>query len=98
MDGARLRDSGGDPENTPLKEGMTMSVIHRHHHATDASVVPAVESVTDHDRGPWFDRALATLRIAFGFTFLWAFLDKTFALGFHTGYDQEGNLDRFGPA
>ena len=41
---------------------------------------------------------LAVLRFAYGFTFLWAFLDKTFALGFHTGYDQEGNLDRFGPA
>ncbi len=43
-------------------------------------------------------RALAVLRIAFGLTFLWAFLDKTFALGFHTGYDQDGNLDRFGDA
>ena len=41
---------------------------------------------------------LAVLRYAYGFTFLWAFFDKTFALGFHTGYDQEGNLDRFGPA
>ena len=43
-------------------------------------------------------RALATLRIAFGLTFLWAFVDKMFALGFHTGYDAEGNLDRFGDA
>jgi thiosulfate dehydrogenase [quinone] large subunit len=43
-------------------------------------------------------RALALLRIAFGLTFLWAFIDKTFALGFHTGYDQAGNLDRFGAA
>jgi thiosulfate dehydrogenase (quinone) large subunit len=43
-------------------------------------------------------RALATLRIAFGLTFLWAFVDKTFALGFHTGYNAEGNLDRFGDA
>ena len=42
--------------------------------------------------------ALAALRIAFGITFLWAFLDKTFALGFHTGYDEAGNLDRFGDA
>ncbi|HSU00978.1 MAG TPA: hypothetical protein VLK03_00385, partial [Nocardioides sp.] len=70
-----------------------MSVIHRHSDETDAVHAPA-----DHDHGPWFARALATLRIAFGITFLWAFLDKTFALGFHTGYDQEGNLDRFGPA
>ncbi len=46
----------------------------------------------------WLDRSLAALRIAYGVTFLWAFLDKTFALGFHTGYDQEGKLDRFGDA
>ena len=39
------------------------------------------------------------LRIGFGITFLWAFLDKTFALGFHTGYSPDGaTLDRFGPA
>ncbi len=43
-------------------------------------------------------RVLAALRIAFGLTFLWAFFDKLFALGFHTGYDQQGNLDRFGDA
>ncbi len=41
-------------------------------------------------------RALALLRIGFGLTFLWAFFDKLLALGFHTGYDQAGNLDRFG--
>ena len=69
-----------------------MSVIHRRSDETHAVQVPA-----HHDQSPWFDRALATLRIAFGITFLWAFLDKAFALGFHTGYDQEGNLDRFGP-
>ena len=27
----------------------------------------------------------------FGLTFLWAFFDKLFALGFHTGYDPSGN-------
>ena len=42
--------------------------------------------------------ALAALRIAFGLTFLWAFFDKLLALGYHTGYDQEGTLDRFGDA
>ena len=41
---------------------------------------------------------LAVTRLSLGWVFLWAFLDKTFALGFHTGYDQEGNLDRFGDA
>ena len=43
-------------------------------------------------------RALAVLRIAFGLTFLWAFFDKLLALGFHTGYGQDGTLDRFGDA
>ena len=43
-------------------------------------------------------RALAFLRIAFGLTFLWAFLDKLLALGFSTGYDDTGKLDRFGDA
>jgi thiosulfate dehydrogenase (quinone) large subunit len=43
-------------------------------------------------------RVLAAVRIAFGFTFLWAFVDKVFALGFHTGYGQDGKLDRFGDA
>lgn len=38
-------------------------------------------------------RALAALRITFGLTFLWAFFDKLFALGYATGAD-----DRFGPA
>jgi thiosulfate dehydrogenase [quinone] large subunit len=77
---------------------MTMNVIHRHRHEVEAYEAPVGVSYEENDRGPWFHRALATLRIAYGVTFLWAFLDKTFALGFHTGYDQEGNLDRFGPA
>ena len=38
------------------------------------------------------------LRIGFGFTFLWAFFDKLLALGFGTGYDEAGKLDRFGDA
>ena len=62
-----------------------MSVIHRHRNEADTTAEGYV-SHTDHDdRGPWGDRALATLRIAYGITFLWAFLDKTFALGFGTG-------------
>lgn len=57
-------------------------------------------AVIDHDITTTLParRALAVLRIAVGSTFLWAFLDKTFALGFHTGYNQEGTLDRFGDA
>jgi thiosulfate dehydrogenase [quinone] large subunit len=72
---------------------MTMSVIHRRNDEIDA-----VQAPTDHDHRTGLSRALATLRIAFGITFLWAFLDKTFALGFATGTDQEGNVDRFGDA
>ena len=71
-----------------------MAVIHRHHKITSEGVTTSEteETVTG------LDRALAVLRIAFGFTFLWAFLDKAFALGFATGTDQEGNVDRFGDA
>jgi thiosulfate dehydrogenase [quinone] large subunit len=43
-------------------------------------------------------RVLAVLRIGFGLTFLWAFFDKLLALGFGTGYDESGKLDRFGDA
>ncbi|QIK74243.1 hypothetical protein [Nocardioides piscis] len=70
-----------------------MAVIQRHHTISSEGVT----TVTS-EPSTAFDKALAVLRIAFGVTFLWAFLDKTFALGFHTGYDQEGNLDRFGDA
>jgi len=72
---------------------MNTSIRHRAAAAHDT-----VDGATTTHPSTGLDRALATLRIAFGFTFLWAFLDKTFALGFHTGYDQEGVLDRFGPA
>jgi thiosulfate dehydrogenase [quinone] large subunit len=41
-------------------------------------------------------RVLATLRLAMGFIFMWAFLDKTFALGFSTGRVEGGNIDFFG--
>ena len=71
-----------------------MSVLTRHQHDAHRAAAggdqPRITSAAA--------RALAAMRIAFGLTFLWAFLDKTFALGFHTGYDQAGNLDRFGDA
>ena len=42
---------------------------------------------------------LGVLRLALGWIFLWAFLDKLLALGFGTGRDAEtGAVDRFGPA
>lgn len=43
-------------------------------------------------------RVLATLRLAFGFTFLWAFFDKLLALGYATGTAPDGSVDRFGDA
>lgn len=42
---------------------------------------------------------LGVLRLSLGWIFLWAFLDKLFALGFATGRDAEtGVVDRFGDA
>jgi thiosulfate dehydrogenase [quinone] large subunit len=63
----------------------------------DEGVTTGTPAATSSPSGP-LHKALAVLRIAFGITFVWAFLDKLLALGFHTGYDQEGNLDRFGDA
>jgi thiosulfate dehydrogenase [quinone] large subunit len=42
---------------------------------------------------PGLQRTFAALRVLMGFTFLWAFLDKLFALGFSTGrvLDDAGN-------
>jgi thiosulfate dehydrogenase [quinone] large subunit len=71
-----------------------MAVIHRQHNITSEGVTTSEIEET----ATGLDRAIAALRIAFGVTFLWAFLDKAFALGFHTGYNQDGVLDRFGDA
>ncbi|MCP3422953.1 hypothetical protein [Nocardioides pinisoli] len=67
-----------------------MNVIHRQHHISHEGVTT---SETEEVRSIGLARALAALRIAFGFTFLWAFLDKTFALGFSTGaqYAEDGS-------
>lgn len=76
-----------------------MAVIHQHGNvdsvagdASDTTAPTGAHTIATR-------RVLAALRIAFGLTFLWAFVDKLFALGFHTGYDPTGTtLDRFGPA
>jgi len=70
-----------------------MNVIHRQHHITAEGVTT---SETEEVRSTGFARALAVLRMAFGFTFLWAFLDKTFALGFGTGAQYAENGSRAG--
>lgn len=40
--------------------------------------------------------AFGFARISLGFVFLWAFLDKAFALGFGTGRLEDGTIDFFG--
>ena len=67
---------------------------HAHDPATDLGATLVENDVVTHANAR---RGLAVLRIGYGVTFLWAFFDKLLALGFHTGYDQNGNLDRFGP-
>ncbi len=56
-------------------------------------------AVTSGSRLGW--TALSIARIGIGFVFFWAFIDKLFALGFHTGWttskDGVSTLDRFGP-
>lgn len=42
------------------------------------------EARLHHPLSPAASRVLAVLRIMFGFTFLWAFLDKTFGFGYST--------------
>ena len=42
-------------------------------------------------------RVFGLLRITIGSIFLWAFLDKLFALGFTTGRLESGGIDFFGP-
>src|ERR687885_1668654 len=47
----------------------------------------------------WSPYIAATIRLSLAWTFLWAFLDKTFALGHETGVDSAtGATDYFGPA
>ena len=68
-----------------------MTTIQRH---------PKLDVMVEHDvvTHSVARNALAVLRFGFGLTFLWAFFDKLFALGWHTGVNQQGVLDRFGPA
>jgi thiosulfate dehydrogenase [quinone] large subunit len=70
-----------------------MAVIHDHNVTADASGAAGTTRLTGVTA-----KVVAVLRIGFGLTFLWAFFDKLLALGFSTGYDQEGTLDRFGDA
>lgn len=72
-----------------------LDVPHMHHAAdtTTEANVTATAPLTTAAR-----RVLAVLRIGFGLTFLWAFFDKLFALGYSTGRAADGSIDRFGDA
>jgi thiosulfate dehydrogenase (quinone) large subunit len=71
-----------------------MTIIAERTHTT--APAPAVE--TGRTLGAGARKVLALLRMAFGLTFLWAFADKALALGFATGRDAQGHIDRFGDA
>ena len=64
---------------------------------TSAAPTGAVDAETTSQR--WFRYVAAATRISLGWIFLWAFLDKTFALGHDTGINAKtGATDTFGPA
>lgn len=66
-----------------------MTTIHRHPELDTTTVaadaVPDVATESHLVTSEPARKALAALRIGFGLTFLWAFLDKLLALGFSTG-------------
>ena len=75
-----------------------LDVPHQHQAADSSATTGAVTSDPAATLTAPARRVLAVLRLGFGFTFLWAFLDKTFALGFATGTAPDGTVDRFGDA
>ena len=54
--------------------------------------------VIQHEYTPLARRIWALVRIGLGWIFLWAFLDKMFALGFATGRMEDGTVDYLGDA
>jgi len=59
--------------------------------------VPVIELMDDEPvRTRGLQRVMGALRIAMGWTFLWAFLDKAFGLGFSTGRNVETGAIVFG--
>ena len=75
-----------------------MSTIRKHQMPDPALVHPEVIAPQTRMQKA-FGYVAAATRLSLGWVFLWAFLDKTFALGFATGTDPEtGAVDRFGDA
>ena len=69
-----------------------------HHRTKDGSHTTGADQAPAPQLSSSAARVMAVLRIAFGFTFLWAFFDKLLALGFSTGRAEDGTVDRFGDA
>ena len=75
-----------------------MATTHPHDTTPADGRRPTPTGHVDHDPRQATARTAAVLRIGFGLTFLWAFLDKLLALGFSTGRDETGVVDRLGDA
>jgi thiosulfate dehydrogenase [quinone] large subunit len=72
------------------------SLAEHFRHPTQAPAEPGLTTEPVPSRAAGY--ALGGLRIVIGWTFLWAFLDKLFALGYSTGRNPDtGAVDRFGP-
>jgi thiosulfate dehydrogenase [quinone] large subunit len=82
-----------------------MTTIHRHPELAGGEVADVAALANERSivaSGP-ARKALAVLRVVFGLTFLWAFLDKLLSLGFSTGavtntQGAKTGIDFFGPA
>jgi thiosulfate dehydrogenase [quinone] large subunit len=84
-------DHYGDDMSTALHDPLLPTTTPTHQGGTNASP----ESSTSR----WSRHVAAVIRLSLGWVFLWAFLDKAFALGHGTGVDaQTGTTDYFGPA
>ena len=78
---------------------MTTTRTHRPAILTSDDAFLAEPTVEETPRHRAYRFTLAATRLSLGWVFLWAFLDKLFALGFSTGRDAEsGVVDRFGDA
>jgi len=63
-----------------------------------AEGIPVIETLPADEPRVRGGRIWEVLRLFMGWTFLWAFVDKAFALGFSTGRDpQTGVINFFGP-
>ncbi len=70
----------------------TRSVVHDDHLLDAEGVTPVAGNPTR------AAKAFAATRIGIGLIFLWAFVDKLFALGFATGRLEDGTIDVMGNA